>query len=338
MKRALALAALAAAFCGCGAFSQRPEDSIRVEAYGEGKDETSSTDAARRAAVTSLFDLFLSTTTQAEKADVLEKKILVRAKDFLGREHELSRERGPATVKRKLEAWVSVTSLARALESAKLVRPEGVRGRPVIVIALRQKEAARKIADALNEHGYLAEMSDSPSKGDITLSGGVTVSAVDDPRLTGMFGARARLDGVLRGLGDPQPVEADAQAFDVTREGASERALENAGVIAAESARRRLAQRYVERAELAIIVENMGSAGQTLGFVRRLRSEPGMAGASLEAIMGKDVKVRVFAERMSADDLAAKLMHFSPYALLIKAVDTDLGLVEVVEQGEAPGA
>lgn len=338
MRKLLPIALFAALVSGCSIFSQRPEDHVRVEGAGSGPDETSSMNAARREAVASLLDLYISSEARAARADRIEKRILSRSKEFLARERQLERKRDAGVVSRRLELWVNVSTLGRALEAEGLLRPDGVRGKPWIAVTMRPPTAAKAAAALLSEHGYRADPSADAAKADAVLSGSAAVSVVDDPRLGGMFGAKAKLDGAVKTAGGAAfPIEAEAEAFDVTTEGAAERALENAAGFAAEAARRKLGERYVERLELALIVENLGGLGQIRRLIETLRKQPEIAEVSLGAVLGKDVKLRIFAERLTADELAARLLRMEPYALLIKAVDTDAGIVETVESGIAPG-
>lgn len=307
MRRLLPVAA-AALLSACGSFFGPPDDKLHVRAVGP------------REAVEALLELYAAPETLAARASDRDR-LLGRAPEF-------------ASSKRKGEYDVDVALLGRAVEAEGLMLPDGVKGRPAVSVSFNQAVVQRAAAADLAKRGY--DVQGGGAQGSV--AGAVSVFALDDRRLAGLFGARARIDGKVTGAGEPLPLEVEAEAFDVTPEGAAERALENAGMIAAETARRKLSEKHLERVELSIIVENLHGRGQLLRFMRALRAEPGLAAASLGAVLDKDAKVRVWAERMSADELAARLLRLKDYGLLVRAVDGDLGQVEVVEAGTAPEA
>ena len=367
--RAVAVTLVGMLAAGCASLSNRTPDSVKVTARGEGSDESASMAAARRQAVESLFELYLSTAQIAAEHPQLESQILAKAGDFVAREHELSRERAPGEVKRELEVWVKVSALGRALEAAGLVKPAGVRGRPRLALALdetaqgaapavgRASEALRR---ALVERGYTvfdlnelgvqrlktpvspqAALAQARRLGaDYLLEGSAAASPIADPRLSGLPGYRVRLSAeLLSPTGGPSggKVEQDAEAVDLAPEPAAEKALDDAGMLAGETARSLLSGRFVERTELSLIVDNLGSVEQTRRFLQVLRAQPRVVGAALDAVVGRDVKLRVFTERMGPDELAALALKLPGYALSIRAVESDYSQVEVEEAGEAPG-
>ncbi len=286
----------------------------------------------------------------------------------MDRDRELSRERLPGEVRRKLEVWVKVAALGKALDAAGLLKPGGVRGEPRLVLALdetcpREPKVAGRASEALRrgliERGYFvvdaneqdvsrrktpvsreAALAQARRVGaDFALVGSARAAPTADAAMSGLFEYRAELAASLVPAGDvasPGGVEQTAQAVDLASESAAAKALEDAGQLAADRARLLLSGRYVERAELGLIVDNIGGLDQVRELLRTLRAQPGVVGAALDAFLGRDVKVRVFAERLGADELAAMTLKLPGYALTIRSVETDYNLVEVEEAGEAP--
>lgn len=359
-----------ALLCACSSILiGQPEGAVKVTAEGSGSGESSSLDAARRQALQSLFSLYLSTAEAAANSAALESKILSRSGDFILREREVSREVLPGEVRRRLQFWVKLSSLDGALDAAGLLKPAGVRGRPKVALALRETadaapeaagRASAKLLTELIDRGYDAvdltaqapgrrvelsradALSRSRALGAAyVLVGAASATPTGDPRLAGLASFRVRLAAELLSPTTSQPsagaIEQEAEAVDLSTEPAAAKALEDAGLMGGDKAKTLLSGYFVERNELALIVDDIGGLDQIRHLIAALRLQPGIVAVSLSAIVGRDVKLRVFVERLGTDDLAARMLKLPGYSLSVRSVEEDYATVEVEQSGAAPG-
>ena len=112
-----------------------------------------------------------------------------------------------------------------------------------------------------------------------------------------------------------------------------ERLSADAGVLAADRLRKLLAGRYDERAEIALSVVGLGGFERARRLIAAMRGLPGVVAVSLDALSDRDAKLRVFVERLSADELAASLLRLGKYSFTVRSVEADFNAVEL-EGGE----
>lgn len=334
-------------------------------APGLKKARAQAVDDARRQAVRGLLDLYLAPARQAEVADILDKKILHQPRRFIKKDKVVSEGRAEAAQEVRLRALVSTQELGRALEGLGLVAPEGVKGKPRVMISIREtgpgagrdvgraSEAMRRalvargyaafdFSDAMNEpHQKTGEPAEAERaakglKPDVLVTGQARAAAVEDPRLEGARAYRARL--LLEAVTWPAQEKLaawsqEASAIDLAPDAAAAKALENAGELACDALREALSRRFVERAEISLVVAGLGGLSEARRLLADLRGLPGVAGAALHSISGRDVRLRVFVEKLPADELAAVLRGLKGWRLSVRGVEPDFNYLEL-EAGE----
>lgn len=317
--------------------------------------------SAQRQAVEELFDLFLTTAARAQGRDVLERGVLSRAQDFIPRYRTVSSQVSGGVLSQRLHLLVSYEKLGKDLDGLGLVRPEGVAGMPRVLISLRESgpgagaragTASQAMRRSLLERGYAAvdfsdhASSDSQKNGSekeglkearklsaqVLISGSAQAAAEDDSRLTGYLPYRARV--AVKAVEVPSSevivdFVQEATAVDVSSAGAAAKALADAGQLAAGRLREALGRRYRERTEMDVLFMGLGGLDKARRLIFALRDQPGVIAAALDSVSGKDVKLRVFVESPSADELAAQLMKLKGYSLNVRMVEQEYHYLEM---------
>ena len=111
------------------------------------------------------------------------------------------------------------------------------------------------------------------------------------------------------------------------------RALENAGELAAERLKTALEGRFRHINEISVTIAGLGGIPEARRLLETLRSGSLVTGAAFEAAVGKDVRLRVFVEKLSADDLAAGLLRFKEYRFAVRAVEPFYQSIELEAGG-----
>jgi hypothetical protein len=346
LKRALLLAAAGALLSACAHQRLAPgpyKDGYAVEVSAPTVEE------ARRAAVGVFFDLYLS--SPSASGPLLEDKILKRARSFIARE-KAKPENGRVT----LRALVDYQRLGHALDAAGLVRPEGVKGKPKVLVSLREdSKGVGRASDTLRrrllQRGYAAlDDSDSLNGGlqktgareealahgarlgaEVVVTGTAAGKAAPDPRLAGYGSCRAVVDAQavkLPGEGLAAKVAQEAAAVDMSEAAACAKALESAGEIAADKIAAALASVYQERVEFTVTVMNLGNLDRTRQFLQAARALPRVAAAAFDDAGGADVRVKVWADKMGADDMTAELLKLKDFKLEVRDVDPAINYIE----------
>ncbi len=340
-----------ALFCGC---VERELKDIVVETGGASAVE------ARRAAVSGLCELFVSSSALAANRAEIDEKIIAHAADFIAREKMILVKGSPADT--RLSVMVSLDKLGRALDDLGLVKPEGVAGRPQLLVRVIESgpgsgnhAASEAMRRALAQQGYFVVDLSSETKAAANakaralksgalIQGDVESRAAPDPRLVGFQPAAAKIS--VRTVAAPGPealeeVEADASSIDATLAAAGAKAMSAAGEIAAAKLRQVLGSRYRERVEMSALFVGLGGLEAAKKLIADLRAQPFVAGAALDSIVGDDararkgddVKIRIFVENPSVDELASELMKLPKYAFNIRDVEADYRYVEMDASG-----
>jgi hypothetical protein len=344
MRRLLLAPALAAVFCGCGEQLLHPggyKSGLVVECEGPTAAE------AKRAAVSGVFDLYLTTGAIAAEQEALKAKVLDQAASFVTREKVVSKK-GRTPV--RLRALVATDKLGRALDGMGLVRPAGVAEHPLVLIrvvesgpgagAFSSSEALRR---ALAAKGYSAvDVSSSTKdaanaqaaklKSGVLVMGSAKTRLTDDARLEGLRAVAAKLE--LKALAAPEARSLDeltteTASIDAKPEAAGERALSAAGEISAAKLRQTLTERYHERGELTVLFAGVGGLDKARKLARDLRADRAVVAASFDSLVDDDAKFRVFVENMSADELASELSRLPGYAFSVRSVEADYRYLEM---------
>lgn len=333
-----------------------------VEAEGRAGLRAEALDQARRSAVAELLDLYVADETRTQSQGLIEEKVLARAPAYIKRHKPVEVQERSDGIRLRLRALILYQKLGQDLEQLGLVKPEGVRGRPRVLVALEETgpgagvevgRASEALRRRLLEQGYQAvDLSDRMNPeyrkaadpfeearkrgAQILVTGRVSAQPMLDARLDRYHPFRARLE--LEALAVPEKdavasIVQEASAVDLLPETAASKALANSGEAAAERLMRALALRYRERHEIGLAVLGAGDMEKTRSLIRSLRSLPEVAGASLDSLAGRDARIRVFVERLSADELAARILRLRGQSFQVRAVEPDNRYLELEAEG-----
>lgn len=310
--------------------------------------------AARRAAVAQFYEAFVSSSARAAAGDAFERSLPAAATSYVTSSRVLGASGEGGERRLKARCLVDYARLGRDLESAGWVKPAGVVGRIKAAISIAEPSpglASEALRRALADRGYAAYVLERPEGEQAALSrakaqgaalllaGSARSRAATQAALSDFHPSDAELELKVYGVAKGEVIEdltADATAVDLDAEGAAAKALSNAGLLAADKLRRFLAGRFVERTEISVLVLGLGGLPETLRLLAALRGEPGVAGAAVAALGGGDVKLRVFAERLSADELAADMLKLPGWSFSVRSVEPDFNSVELDTAGEVP--
>lgn len=361
IKRAIVLSLASALSAGCAMKPGPKKGGIVVEAEGAGATQAKAESAAMRKAVDGLIEFYVAPEARARELAAIEERVLAKAGRFVKRKKIVARGKGAEQVALRLRAFVALPKLAKELDALGAVRPEGVAGSPKIVLSLRERgPGARKelgsASDALRrvlmERGYMAmDLSDPLNKeylkdgdpnealaiakkmrADVLVTGTVSAEPVYDERLSGYrsFVAKAEIEAsVVSTLREIGTFTKEANAVDVETGPAAAKALSNVGELLGDPLREALAEVFRARTEIALVVLGIGGPEKARAFLRALRAQPKVVGAALSAFAGGDAKLRVFVEKMAADELTAHLLKLRGYELHVRAVEPDFNYIEL---------
>lgn len=321
---------------------------------------------AERQAVESLLALFVS--SAAARGPEVDRGVLQQAGGYVKKSQVVdTRGKGEGAVLR-LRAELAHEKLGRDLDALGLVKPQGVEGAPRLLISLREKGlgagsdvgrasdvlrrslsargyAALDLSDRLNPKGRQATGSREEalaaglaSKAEVVVTGEAAAAPVEDEALSaqGYHAYRARLVGeALLSSGAPFAVlDSEAAAADATAAGAAAKALENAADLAGGRLAQDLGARFRERVEITVLVLGLRRVEDVSGLVCAVRRVPGVVGAAAGKLKPGETGLRVFVEKMSADELAARLLqHVRGFSLQVRGVEPDLKLIELESGG-----
>jgi hypothetical protein len=358
MRGGLALAALL--LCGCaglrpGLSEKGPVLEVALErAAGEGR--AAAVAAAQRRAVEQTLGLLVSPAARSASAAVLEEKVLGSPQDYVKKHRPLKGRFGARLL--VLMAW---DKLCRDVDALGLVRPDGIYGIPRLLVSIKETgpgagselgRASDALRRGLSLRGFDAlDLSDRIG-GDRRKTGSITEAtaaakaagaqivvsgaASAQPAGTQVMRARLRARAVWAISGRPL-AEADVEATgaDLSAPAAAARALENAGLAAADEFAESFAGLSRNRSAVGLSVAGLGDIAGVRAFLDELRALPGVAAAAAAAFRPEGVLFQVFVEGLSSEDLAVRLMRLPGHSLEVRAVETERGLVEVEIMGRS---
>jgi hypothetical protein len=324
VRRWAAFAAAGAALAASGCAGARwgygsPSRGYRVRAQG------ATLEQARRAAVSQLFDLFLSTEAQASSAGVLDSEVLSKAGSYILEER--SRERRGVV---SLSAEVAWARLGRTLDELGLVRARAFADRPTLSLRLSgdgsQAAAEAALRRRLSQLGY--RFVDSGAA--VALTGEAT-AAVPQGALDGFSGARVTLKVVAKTPDGQEAasVEQPGGAVEAKASDAVAKAMDSAGSLAADGLQALLAPRFKEAAPYTVTVLGLGDMQRARQWLAALRALPEVACASLDAVSDDDVRVRLYARGLGLDELTARLLRLDDFKLRVRGVEPDFSEIEL---------
>lgn len=319
---------------------------------------------AARSAVSGLVGLYVSPSAAA--GSEIERGVLRKAQDYAKRLRRVKEGSSAGRGTLRLRVEVAYEKLGRDLDALGLVRPAGLEGPPKILISLKESGLASspdvgRAADALRRflaaRGYAAlDLGDSLSPGGSKPTGsrdealaaarrlgagivllGQAAAAFSHERsegyhaFTGRLSAEVLLAGSGASLGG---LEAEASSVDVLAAPAAAKALENVAELAGEKLEAQLAERFRRGAEIAVLVSGPWSLEKAQRLLDGMRRVPGVAGAALAKLEPGRCALRVFVEKLGADELAARLLQgLDGFPLQLRGVEPDFRLVELETAG-----
>lgn len=320
---------LALAVLGCGkTFSAGDLKAGQVvDAEGAGLIE------AQKNAVGELFGLFLSSSSAAAERPVLERDILSHASAYIERHDTLDASGG----KVRIRALILYPKLGKDLEALGLVKPAGVKTQPRLSISIEERDAAagrpghaaQALGRVLSEKGYEVDYGGvSSAPAEILVTGQAGAFRIMDQRLEELQAFKARLDIEATGL---ERITQEASAVDALADSAVDKALSNAGELAGEKLKTRLSSRYQEREEIALLVIGLGGRQRTQKLIDHIRGMPLVAAAFLDSMSDNSVRLRVFIEKMSIDELAATIVKDKSLSLYVRVVEPGYHYLEMAD-------
>lgn len=351
MRRLLPLAVLVAAGCAPRLQPGLRRNAVVVEARAVCEAAADCRAQARKEAVAKAAALYVAKPESA-------KTVLERPGDFIKRWRVVDERASDGGRSVTLRAEVQAEPLAAALDKDGLLKPEGIVGRPRLFISLKETgpgagfevgRASDALRRALSARGYQAlDFSDrlgrrsqktgTPEEAreearalgaEGVLTGSARAEPAQDERLEGFSSWRGFVKGELEVGGGKLPVEAEAAAVDLSPEAAAAKALDNAGMLAGERLADDLRDRFIERSELGLYVTGLARPEQAARFIAAVRALPGVIAASPARVDSEELRLRVFAERLGAEDLAAELIRLRGFSLEVRGVDPAAKVVDV---------
>ena len=360
MRRASPLAALL--LCACsglrpGLGEKGPVLEIALEPAAGGK-RPAAVAAAQRRAVEEALGLLVSSQTRGASAAVLEEKVLGSPRAYVRKSKLL---RGSGRAPDRLLALVAWDKLRRDVDALGLVRPDGVYGTPRLLLSIKETGpgAGREVgraSDALRRglglRGYdVLDLSDRlgadrQKTGSLAEASAAAKAAGAQIVVWGEAAARFSADGRAAGLSAMSArlkaraswtasgrllAEADAEAgaADLSGEGAAGRALENAGLAAADRLAEAFTGQFRERSVIGLSAAGLGSLARVQAFLEAVRALPKVAAAAAASFQPEGVLFQVFVEGLSPEDLAVTLMRLPGHPLEVRAVEAENRFVEV---------
>jgi len=332
---------------------------------GEGR-TTGAVTAAERRAVEDVLELFISSATRTASSAVLEEKVLSSPRVYV-RKYQLlpssglSRDSDAGVTQVRLLALIAADKLRKDLCGLGLVRSEGVYGTPRLLISLKEtgSGAGREVGRAsdamrrgLSSRGYEVEdfsdrqnaryqktgtleealVAARAAAALVAVSGTAQAQALADERFFGLRPFRARVEARVFWAGTGglvAHVDVEATAVDLATEAAAGKALEDAGQLAADQLAAEFSGRFRERSVLALGVVGFSELGGIRRFMADLRGLSGVAGAAVVALTPEMIRLEVFVEKLSPEELAALLMRLPGYSFNVRSVETDYRYVEI---------
>ncbi len=315
--------------CGCaGVFGPRKPlpaaQTVALEADGAGPDARSAEAAARRAALLEGLELFLSSADAARHPGLPEEGARYVAESrVVGSSHRRGVWRRRVSVTMRYRDW------GKALEAQGFVAPPAIAGRPCLSLRVETGPARAALARRLSVAGFGV---DCP--GVVLELAGREVEALA-PAASGRLAARTEsLELTARWLstGTPQvpfSFSRSATAFELSPSDAQTKAADDAAWMAARDLRAWAAQRLEMRRRMTILALSAGDLDRVRALLAALRAQPGVVAASLEGVAGSDARLRVWTEKLSADELALRLKELPGFHFAVRNVEPPYGWVEI---------
>lgn len=326
-------------------------------------------DRALRQAVSGLMGLYVSSASAF--GPELDRSILQQAASYVKRSQVVETSRKDSAGVLRLRAEVLHEKLGRDLDGLGLVKPQGVEGAPRILISLREKGAGAgtdvgrasdvlrrtlsargyagiDLSDHLNPKGHQSTGSREEalaagleSKAEVVITGQAAAAEIDDEALREQgyhtFRGRLSAEALLAGGSPVAVLNTEATAADMSSTGAAAKALENAAELAGEKLAEELAARFRERVEISILVRGLKRVEDVAGLLSAMRRVPGVVGAAAGKLSPEEAALRVFVEKLGADELAARLLQYvKGFSLEVRGVEPDAKLIELETLGMEP--
>ncbi|MFA6004116.1 MAG: hypothetical protein WC881_08605 [Elusimicrobiota bacterium] len=320
---------------------------------------------AERQAVSGLLDLYIASHTWAASTKILDDNILASPRAYIRKWRIAAQIPVPGGRKLRVRALVATAKLLRDLEGLGLVRPEGVYGTPRILLALQEKGlgAGRDVgraSDALRRQmsarGYeVQDFSDrlnakhqdtgsvieaaaaaKAAGANVLIYGAASAAPVRDDRLAGYSSFSGQVSAQAYSVPAARVLASEtvqATAVDMSPLTAAAKALENAGDLAAEKLAADLGDVFRERSEIVLAVSGLAGMERLHKLTADVRALPGVAGAVVTYIGPGGARLLIFVEKLSPDELAARLLRLPGYAFIVRTVEADYRYLEMESSG-----
>ncbi len=273
---------------------------------------------AKRAALESVLDLFLSPEARELSAGRVEEKVLSRPDEFILRSESVRTDSGGT----ELKALVDYAGVRKAL--APLIQEDLFGGGKKIRVSFSGSGDAELASTALREvlesRGFAVPEEGEGSE--VVLRGKSSVHRLRDDRLGKFHPTRARLS--VRADAETLSFEQEASALDLSAEGAKSKAIRNA----AERVGARVSARWARGRRIVIMVAGLKDFSEARGLVKSLRGIEGVSGASLDSHGEYTTRLTVSSFRPE-EDLARAVKGLEKLKLRIFAVTPGALKVEV---------
>ena len=334
MRKALLFLAAVVVLAGCGRGHLRlgpGEEGEIVESEGwtpldeadpMGTKQRSLADAEKKA-VEKVLGVYVAAKTRVDQAVAVDQRIMANVDGYIRRYEILGERKDEGFLKTKIRALVLYKKVGDDLKQLGLTRPAPPPGNPRMAVLLSAGPAAKGLRSSLVAAGFLVVDRDDPQGADLVVKGEADVHPVDDARLGGLHSARARaqVEASKPKTGEVLAHESrEASALDAAQDLAAEKALESAGTQAGAALAKDLSS--LLKSQIGIVVRVGGL--KDLDTVRRIaediRINPGVDGVTLSDFHDGLAELKVTAEDMTGNDLAAILLRGKKFRLTASSV------------------
>ncbi|MFA5138087.1 MAG: hypothetical protein WC728_02555 [Elusimicrobiota bacterium] len=286
--------------------------------------------AAQRSAVERVAGVFIAADTRVKKAMAIDQNILAKTAGYVKKYDILEEARDGQYYRTRIRALVSFERLQADLRSIGLLDVLEA-GSPRVGVRLRESvdgsgsdtlSAADGLTAALLEAGYtVVDRAASEKDAEVLMDGEGSAARLDPhPKFTGFVSYRARVSAKAVRSGTAQVLasaEADASGMDVSAPAAAAKALRNAGRLAGNELRTKVAEALKTRSEVVLQVRGLGGVDELTSLQKALDAIPTVDGVHLRFYGGGEAVLSLRAGSASGQELSEKLSGLKGPALRV---------------------
>jgi len=285
---------------------------------------------AQKKAVEQVVGVYISAKTRVSQAVSVNQNILADVGGYIKKYEVVGEKEEGGFLKTRIRALVLYQKVGRDLDRLGLIRPDAPPGDPRVKVALAPGAAAGQAARAaaavrqgLMKRGF--SVVDGKEDSDIIVRGEAEAHPlrIDDISLGGFHSFRARVS--LEAF-KPEGGEViagkvqEASGLDPSAEIAEGKALETAGLMAAEALAEKLFDRLSRRVNVGLKVHGMADLSLVQRLVDDLRTQPDIALVTLSSYGSGAAELKVTTEGFAGDELAGMLSRMKRYKFTTKSV------------------